>query len=144
MAVAVAEEEEGRDRLLSAVPSCSVARGVAAGRNFCDDNHDGREEREALLRLRSVGRRPTHHGGWTRFSIRRKQLHYFAVRALYALSLSPGGIIPSSLFPHDASKTKDYPIHKVIVSLCRSVALIALYCVYAFLASEYLAALSRT
>ena len=61
-----------------------------------------------------------------------------------SLSLPVGSYPASSLFPHDASKTKDYPIHKVIVSLCRSVALIALYCVYAFLASEYVAALSRT
>ena len=74
-----------------------------------------------------VGRRPTHRGGWTRFSIRKKQLHYFADRALYALSLSlslslsrsPGGIILGSLFPHDARKTKDSTqSHRLSLPLC--------------------------
>ena len=58
-----------------------------------------------------------------------------------SLSLSlalPAGSYSAHFFPMTRGRQKT--LHKVIVSLCLSVALIALYCVYAFLASEYVAA----
>ena len=89
---------------------------VAAGRNFCDDNHERGEERRGRGREGSVIEAEVGHTprGLDEVLDHKKTTSLFRLpvavgRALYymPLSRSPSGIIFVALFPHDASKTKD-------------------------------------